>query len=314
MTALPARREPSWTTLLLLAALALFWGLNWPAMKFVLDDIPVLTFRLICLWFTGPVLLLLARLGGERIAVPRREWPALLLSAFFNVSIWYLCTGIALTLIPAGRAALLAYTMPVWVAMLGSLILGERLDRRRLAGLVLGMAGIGVLLLPELGTLRAAPLGTAVILTAAFSWALGIVLLKRFTFSASVAQLTGWQLFIGGVPIAVAALLHDPAPHLLSLPPATLWVLAYILALPMVFGQWAWFKSLSRLPGTVAGISSLAVPTVGLLSSALLLGEHLGPPEIAALLLVIAALALVLLPSRARMAARRPGDGATARP
>src|SRR5262249_5441891 len=49
-------RAVAWSTLLLLSGLALVWGLNWPAMKFVLAEVPVLTFRTLCLWVTGPVL------------------------------------------------------------------------------------------------------------------------------------------------------------------------------------------------------------------------------------------------------------------
>lgn len=304
---------PRWTTLLLLGSLALFWGLNWPAMKLVLAEVSVLTFRTLCLWISGPVLLAMARLGGEPIGVPRREWPALLITSFFNVTVWYLGTAIALTLIPAGRAALLGYTMPVWVALLSALVLRERLGLRRLVGLALGTAGIGVLLGPEAATLRAAPLGASLVLTAALGWAIGTVGMKFFPFSRSVAQMTGWQLLIGGAPIALAAALHDEAPHFLSLDAQTQWVLAYIIVLPMIFGQWAWFKSLSQLSGTVASIGSLAVPVVGLLSSALLLGEPLGASEITALVLVMAALGLVLIqpgsprpPDRAAMASESP--------
>jgi drug/metabolite transporter (DMT)-like permease len=282
-------------------------------MKFVLGEIPVLTFRTMCLWFTAPALFLIARSGGERLGMPFRQWPALLAVAFCNVTIWYLSTGIALTLIPAGRAALLAYTMPVWAAMFGALLLGERLTARRLAGLVLGMSGVGVLLAPEVATLRAAPLGTFVILTAAIGWAFGTVLMKRFVFSASIAKLTAWQLLLGGIPIAIAAAIHDPAPNFASFHPATLWVFAYIIALPMIFGQWAWFKTLSRLSVTVAGISSLAVPAVGLLSSAILLAEPMGIAEIAALALVLGAIGLVLIPGRAAAAPNVPGAGAAAR-
>jgi drug/metabolite transporter (DMT)-like permease len=114
--------------------------------------------------------------------------------------------------------------------------------------------------------------------------------------------MTGWQLIIGGAPIVLAALWHDPPFHFLSLPGETQLVLVYIIALPMIFGQWAWFKTLDRLPGTVAAVGSLAVPIVGLLSSALLLGERLGPSEIAALVLVVVALSLVLFapPPRSR--------------
>jgi drug/metabolite transporter (DMT)-like permease len=289
-----AARAYTWSTLLLLAGLSLVWGLNWPAMKFVLGEIPVLTFRTLCLWITGPALLLLARLSGERLGVPSREWPALLLASFCNVTLWYTGTGLGVHLIPAGRAALLAYTMPVWVALFSAVLLRERLGPRRLIGLALGMAGIAVLLAPDMAAFRAAPLGAGFVLLAAMGWAIGTVTMKAARFSRSVAQMTGWQLLIGGAPIVLAALWHDPPLHLLSLSGETQLVLSYIIVLPMIFGQWAWFKTLDRLPGTVAAVGSLAVPIVGLLSSALLLGEKLGPSEIAALVLVVVALSLVL--------------------
>jgi drug/metabolite transporter (DMT)-like permease len=290
----PTARAYSSSTLLLLAGLSLVWGMNWPAMKFVLANVPVLTFRSLCLWITGPTLLVLARLGGERIGIPRREWPALLLASFCNVTLWYFGTGMGVSLIPAGRAALLAYTMPVWVALFSAVLLRERLGMRRLVGLLLGMAGIAVLLAPDAAAFRAAPLGAFYVLLAAAGWAIGTVTMKAVRFSRSVAQMTGWQLIIGGFPIMLAALWRDPPPNLLSLPGETQLVLLYIIGLPMIFGQWAWFKTLDRLPGTVAAIASLAVPIVGLLSSSLLLSEPLGPNEIAALVLVVLALALVL--------------------
>jgi drug/metabolite transporter (DMT)-like permease len=302
----PLARAYSWSTLLLLAGLSLFWGMNWPAMKFVLAEMPVLTFRVMCVWLTGPALLLLARLGGEKIGAPVREWPALLLASFCNVTLWYLGTGMGVSLIPAGRASLIAFTMPVWCAVFSAVLLHERLGPRRLAGLALGMTGIAVLLAPDAAWLRAAPLGVGFVLMAAIGWAAGTVTVKAAGFSRSVAQMTGWQLIIGGTPIALAALWQDPPLHDLALSPETFLVLAYIIALPMIFGQWAWFKTLDRLPGTVAAVSTLAVPVVGLLSSALLLGEPLGPSEIAALVLVISALTLVLFtpapPSRATAA------------
>jgi len=303
---MPVARAYSWSTLLLLAGLSLFWGMNWPAMKFVLAQMPVLTFRTMCVWFTGPALLLLARLGGEQLGVPVREWPMLLLAAFCNVTLWYFGTGMGVSLIPAGRASLIAFTMPVWVALFSAILLHERLGTRRLAGLILGMTGIGVLLAPDAAAFRAAPLGAGFVLMAAVGWAAGTVTMKTAGFSRSVAQMTGWQLIIGGMPIAIAALWRDPPLHDLSLSHETILVLAYIIALPMIFGQWAWFKALDRLPGTVAAVGSLAVPVVGLVSSALFLGEPLGASEIAALVLVVSALTLVLF------AAEPPPRGAPA--
>src|SRR5258708_4047960 len=114
---LPAARAYSTPTLLLLAGLSLVWGMNWPAIKFVLADVPVLTFRSLCLWIAGPTFLVLARLGGERIGIPGREWPALLLASFCHVTLWYFGTGMGVSLIPAGPPPPLAYPLPGGVAL-----------------------------------------------------------------------------------------------------------------------------------------------------------------------------------------------------
>lgn len=304
MRGLPVNAETGrrrlWANLALLGALSLVWGLNWPAMKVVLGAVPVLTFRALCLWITGPVLIAIACFGGERFGLPAREWPRLFAVSFFNVTMWYLGTATGLSIIPAGRAALLAFTMPLWVALLSAFVLGERLGPRRILGLLLGMAGIAVLLAPAAATLTAVPLGAAAVLAAAIGWSIGTVGMKRLRFSRGVAQVTGWQLFIGGAPIAIGAMLHDPPFHPLALPPATLAVLCYIILLPMIFGQWAWFKALDRMSGTIAAIGSLAVPVVGLLSSAILLREPLGLWEAVAMMLLLFGLSLVLFEPRPR--------------
>ena len=81
----------------LLFAITLFWGANWPAMKLGLTEIPVWSFRTICLIGGGGGLLIIARLGGVRLGVPRRELGPLLLCAVFNVVGWHLFTGYGLT-------------------------------------------------------------------------------------------------------------------------------------------------------------------------------------------------------------------------
>jgi drug/metabolite transporter (DMT)-like permease len=69
----------------------------------------------------------------------------------------------------------------------------------------------------------------------------------------------------------------------------------YVLAIPVLFCQWAWFKAVDMLPGSVSAMGTLAIPIVGTLSGAIILGEPLELAEIAALALVVAGLALVAL-------------------
>jgi drug/metabolite transporter (DMT)-like permease len=290
------RRRVAPASLLLLATLALFWGLAWPVMKVVLDEMPVLGFRAISC-AAGAVALLLARLAGERIRLPLRILPALALVALLNVTLWQICMAYALTLMPAGRASIIAYTMPAFATFFGWLFLRERLGPARLAGLALSMAGIGVLVAPELDHFLAEPLGVLLMLAAAASWGGGTVGMKYFLWPFSIMQNTGWQFALGGIPIVLAAAATGSDPHLGTLS-AKAWVsLLYVLIIPILFCQWAWFKAVEMLPGSISAMGALAIPVVGTLSAAVLLHEPLDPSVLIALSLVVAGLALVGLRS-----------------
>lgn len=288
-------RQPAAVAYILLAALSLFWGLNWPVMKVVLGEIAVLPFRALCLMASGPLLLAIAALRGDTLAVKRHEIVPLLLAALLNVTLWHLFSAYGVSLMAAGRASIIAYTMPAWAMLLSALVLGEPFGARGLVALVLGMGGVGALLLPDLSRIAGAPLGAMAMLAAAIGWAGGTVVMKRFRWSCSLTALTGWQTSLGGLPIIAAAIVVGPFPGLERVDAAGLAALAYVVLMGMVFSQWAWFAVLGHLPVAVASIGSLAVPMIGVLSSALLLHEPVGAAELTALLLVVAALATVLL-------------------
>ncbi len=233
----------------------------------------------------GSALLALVKLSGRSIRVPSNEIKPLLLCACFNVIAWHLLTGYGIARIEAGRASIIAFTMPIWATLLGRVVLGEPLSGSKLLGPLLG-AGFMV--------------------GAAVSWALGTVLLKRVRWTIPVGTLAGWQLLAGAVPITLGAVAFEafPNPADLSLP--VLGALLYILSFPMVFCQWAWFSVVRLFPVAMAAIGTLAIHIVGVFSSAWVLGEPVGSRELTALALVCAALAVVLVLPGLRAARARP--------
>jgi drug/metabolite transporter (DMT)-like permease len=176
-------------------------------------------------------------------------------------------------------------------------LLQEPMTRRKVAGLALGFAGLLLLIGDDLVRLRQAPLGTLSMLAAALSWAIGIVIIKRYPVSLPATSLTGWMMLVGGIPVAVGALLFGGTDfHNLS---AKSWAaLVYVIFVAMVFCHWAFMRIVTMLPATITGISSLMVPVVGVFSGMLVLGEQPGAAEWAALVLILAALGVVLMPSR----------------
>ena len=284
--------------IVLLVALTITWGLNWPMMKLALLEVPPWTFRSLCLMVGGSALLALARASGGSMTVPVRRLPALALVSLFNITGWHLFSAYALLYTGSGRAAIIGYTMPLWASLLSLWVFHARPSARQIAALLLGMAALALLIIKDFGALGAAPTGALLMLGAALCWAIGTVLVKRFAWDRlAITALTGWQQLIGGVPIVIGWWLLEPVPDLgaLSLPAAL--GLAYAVFVAMIFCQTAFFKLLSLLPAHVAAISVLPVPVVGVVSSAMLLAEPVGRAEIAALALVVGGLFLLIRPA-----------------
>jgi drug/metabolite transporter (DMT)-like permease len=289
-----ADRVPA-TAVILIIAISLLWGLNWPAMKLVVGELSPWTFRVVCVVVAGISLLALARLSGERVLPPRHLWLPLTILSVVHVSNWHMLTAFALTSIGGGRAAILAFTMPLWATLLGVLVLKERLRWRQVTALALGIGGILLLLLPELGRTGVVPTGYILMILSAIAWGIGTVGQKLRQWQIGILALSGWQLVIGGIPIVIAWLILEPEPDFSRLTPLGLAALAYVVFVALVFCFSSYVRLVSILPANIAAISTLAIPVVGLWSSALLLGEAVGIADVLALVLVLAALALVLL-------------------
>jgi drug/metabolite transporter (DMT)-like permease len=279
-----------------LASLTLAWGFNWTAMKVALSEVPPWTFRSMCLGLGAAVLFAALRAGGQRIVLPHRQWRRLWLLALLNITSWNMLVAFGVGMIPSGRAAIVAYTMPVWAVPLSVWLLGERVTGRKLLGLALGLGGLALLLLESFAGLGRAPLGALLVLGAAVSWALGTVLQKRYPVSLPVGPYTAWIMLLGGVPIFAGALLFEDW-HALKSVGVTAWLgTAYNVVIAFAFAHWAWIKIATSVPVSVFSISMLLIPVVGVVSGMLFLGERPTWAEYAALALVVGALLTVLRP------------------
>lgn len=289
----------------LVALLALIWGFNWPAMRAAVVEISPWTFRAICLTVASIVLFGISFAGRGRMRVPRRELGPLLLVAFLNVTAWHLLTAFGLTMMESTRGILLGFTFPVWSVLIGTVALRERLTRGRVAALILGIGAMAVLLGPEIARVGGAPLGGVLLVGAAIVWALATIALKMFHWSLASRELAAWQVLIGGAPIVVGAFIFAGPTDFSVLSGKAIVGLVYSSVIAASIGQWVWFQILSLMPASVASISTLAIPVVGVFTGGLVLGEPVGWRELTALALVLGALSIVLLGGRGLEALRR---------
>jgi drug/metabolite transporter (DMT)-like permease len=288
--------------LALLAVLTLVWGTNWPLFPYAVREVSVWTFRAIAVVVAGLALLATARLRGQSLAIPRRYWRRIGSATLFYLVVWNIASTYAAILLPSGQSAVLGFTMPLWSALISWAVLGERLTPRLLIAVALGGVAVALLMVPSFASYAGAPLGLALGLLAGIGWAVGSLILKRGPIEVPATVLTGWQLLVTGVPIGIGAwLLGD---HQWFVPSwSSIAVIAYIALVPMGVGNVAWFSIVGLLPVNVAGLSSIMVPMVAMVSGAIVHGEPLGLTQWVAMACCAGALALALLrpPAAARV-------------
>src|SRR5262249_54764285 len=154
---------------------------------------------------------------GVSLKVPADQWPRLIISAILNVALWVAVMSYALLWLPASEAVVIAYTMPVWTALLAWPLLGERLTLLRVTALVMAFAGLApVVGLRRLVANQAEMPGVFLALTRSVGLAVRTVFLKRVPNQLPGATSATWQIAIGSVPIALAGTLLEH-PHIAAL-------------------------------------------------------------------------------------------------
>ena len=289
-----ATPRPDAAGLALLVGTTLGWGLNWPAMKLLLAELPVLSTRAAGGVLGFAVLLAVALARREDLAVPVRLWPRLVVASLLNVTAWMGLASFSLLWLSAAEATIVCYTMPVWAALMAWAILGEKLGPARLAGLAIGLSVVALLVLGRglevgLGKLPGVALG----LSSAILFSLGTVLTKRWPLGLPPTSGAVWQVGVGIAPLAVLAVLFDP-PGFATLSAQGWALVAYggVFALGLCY--LSWFAALRRLPASLASLGTLLTPMVGVASAALFLGEPFGWREGAALALTLSGVALAV--------------------
>jgi len=278
--------------LMFLAITSVGWGFNWPVTKYLLSELPPLTLRGSSGVIGAALLALLALLSRQSLHVPRWMWPRLVLLGVLNVTAWMVLMGLALLWLPASEAALIAYTMPVWASLLAWPVLGERPTLSRTVALVMAFAGLASIMGGNglSASVQKLP-GIIMALCGAIGFAVGTVLAKRRPILLPPIPAAAWQIGIGCLPVAIAGLLIETTN--VSAITETGWaLLVYSVVGQFCIAYVSWFAALARLPASVAAIGTMAVPVIGVVTSALALHEPLGPGQIGALIFTLAGVAL----------------------
>jgi drug/metabolite transporter (DMT)-like permease len=281
------------TALLLFAAVVVMWGLNWVVTKTLIQSASPL-------WATAirsavaTATLLAVLLARGQFVIPRRgDMPVIVAVGGLHMSLFTALVAFGLQFVPVGRSIVLGYTTPLWVAPAAWLLLGERMTRRRLAGIALGMAGLAMMFNPLAfdWANRNALIGNGLLLLAALFWAANIVYVRGHRWISTPFQLVFWQALLATGLLAALAMVHDGMPHIV-------WsgdlIGAFLFA--GIFGtalaHWAMMTINRSLPAVVTSLGLLATPVVGVIASALWLHETVSLSLIASMAMIIGGIAV----------------------
>jgi drug/metabolite transporter (DMT)-like permease len=283
--------------LVLLSFLTLFWGINWPVMKYAVTDYPPLTFRLICMTIGIGALGIYMAMRNEAFLVPKEERKRVLQLGFGNMVVWHIFAIIAVKHLTSGRAAIVGYTMPVWALIVSAIFFKDRITVRGAIGVLLALIATLLLATEEFTSLVGQPVGLGMMLVAAIAWGIGTAMMKNMAVSISNAALTFWMMNLTVSILIVLAVVFEFSQW--RMPTLGEWA-AILFNSVVIFGfcHVVWFRLARKLPPVASSLSIMLIPILGVFSGAVALNESIGPYDIGALVLILMSMGAVLLKKR----------------
>lgn len=291
---------------LLLAFTAIAWGINFPVMKIGLEYSSPLLYTTLRMALGTLTMFVIARAMGVLRLPHRADAPVVFsVGLLQNLSFITLVT-VGMQYLPAGRAAILAYTSPIWVVPAAALFLGERFTLPRAIGTGLGLAGLMAIFNP-FGVSWQQPgalLGGGLILLATLVWTAGLVHVRLHKWHGDVMSLIPWQLLSSVVfLIPLALMLESPAD--IRWQPEFLWNILFSGTIASGLCVAAQVGAIRSLPAVSLSLNSAAVPAVGLISAIFILGEYPGPWDTLGFVLIAGGILVVGLSDRRQAMAQR---------
>jgi drug/metabolite transporter (DMT)-like permease len=277
-------------------AVCLIWGTTYLGIRIALETIPPALVGAIRYVLAGLILATILRLRGERLP-PRSSWGGLVLVGGLLIAVGNGGVIWAEQWVPSSFAALLVAAAPFWMAGIEALLPGgERMTMRVSSGLLVGFAGIVLLVWPDLtagGTIgRQFALGVVALQTACLGWALGSAYSRRHAREDNALGAAALQMVFGGLIMTVAATALGEW-RMLTFTPRTLAAELYLLLVGSLLGYPAYVFALKHLPVSTVSLYAYVNPVIAVVLGTLLLDEPFGWRVIVAAALVFLGSAVV---------------------
>jgi len=291
--------------LVLFTVVCLIWGLTWIPAKVGVERIPAALLAGLRGLAAGPLVLLVHRLRGRSLALPREDRVAVLELGLLTFAATYGLLFWGVARVPSGLAAVVNLSLaPTFLLVFGVAFGQEQSSPRQVLATLLGIVGLAVLYAGELAAPTGSDgwLGLLAIVTATLTYVLGVVRGRPLLFRHEAALVAGWSQLAGGAMLLAFVALRSPEAfeavgHLGE--PAVLASLAFLV----VFGSVVAFSLYLRLTHEWgphrAGFYAFVSPAVAVLAGAVFLGERTAPLQLVGMALMMAGTLTVLRRRRA---------------
>ncbi len=291
--------KSQFSTYLLFVAVILCWGMAWPAGKIavqVVSPIWVIALRTVI----ATIFIFMVVGAFRKLVLPnKKDLPLILTNSVLQIYLFSVLSYLGLAHVEAGQAAILAYTMPIWVTPIACVFFKEKVIPIKVVAVVLAIVGIAIIFITNHKNFsnHNMLIGNILLLSSAFVWALAILAARYMTWYKTPTELAPWQFLVGSILALITALIMDPDVHATWTHHAILAIL-YLGILGTGFGFWGITIVSKQLPAITTSIGLLGVPVINLVVSNLALHESISLEKLIALSFIITALILVIIADR----------------
>ncbi|GGA47658.1 DMT family transporter [Paenibacillus physcomitrellae] len=277
-------------TALYLTFLIMVWAINWPLSKLALAYTPPVLFAAIRTFFGG-ILLVLFALPNYRKLKLRRNWPTYLIAGILNITLYYGLQTVGLGYMPAGIFSAIVFLQPVLLGICSWLWLGESMSLLKMAGLLLGFCGVGVISAGGISE-GLSVIGILLALASAVSWCLGTVFIKKTGDSVDIIWMTAVQLLFGSLFLFIWGGSTESFAAI-DWNPAFIGDLLFISVFVIAIGWFVFFRLVQSGEASKVGSFTFLIPLLALCFSALFMHEQVSLRLGLGMVLVLASILLV---------------------
>ena len=275
-----------------LLILSLAFGGSFIFFRILAGELPPMTTVVMRTTIGALAVLAFMRLDGTKFSAPRGEWPKLALLALLNCVLPFCFYAWGETRVSAGLASIINATTPMFAVVIAGLLTRvEKLTTLRIAGVALGIAGVTLVVGPDV-LVGADPMGELVCLLAPLCYGFALQVARRIN-GLNPASMAAAQLLFATVELLPFVLIFDQ-PWTLPPPSAGIWLAVAGLGLISTgFAYVVFFRVLASAGPTNASLVTLLVPVSAVLLGWATLGEALAARALGGMALIAAGLAVI---------------------